>query len=256
MKKFLAAVIFFITGSMAHAAGPDFIWAGGGLKISNNSNPCAYADAFMLLKQADAMSLFTQPMITLRGGKPGVDLGFGGRTPMANGQVIGGWNLFFDYTSNNSHKRVGSGIELFHPNLSGHMNVYLPVSDESDNEEALPGLDLNFGIPIPNMPFISIWPGAYYYAGKDRGDMGGLSMMLRAQPIKPLIISLGGRNDALQAGRDESELYFKVDFTVPLDRLGKDLFAFNRGVYPLDIRNQIDSRVIREEFITFEHKRR
>ena len=256
MKKLLAVLILFLTGSMAHAAGLDFIWAGGGLKISNNSNPCYFADSFILIKQVDGMSLFTQPMLTIRGGKPGIDLGIGGRMPMMSGQVIGGWNLFVDYTSNNSHKRIGTGIELFHPNFSGHMNFYLPVSDEKDHEEAVPGLDLNFGIPIPNIPFLSLWPGVYYYAGKDRGDMGGMSMVLRAQPVRPLVISLGGRNDALQAGRDRSELFCKVEFIVPFDRLGKDLFAFDRGEYPMDIRSRMDNRVMREEFITFEHKKR
>ncbi|HPI92505.1 MAG TPA: inverse autotransporter beta domain-containing protein [Deltaproteobacteria bacterium] len=256
MKKLLAVVIFFIMGSATYAASPEFIWAGGGLKISSDSNPCYFADSFILLTQVEAMSLFTQPMVTFRGGKPGFDLGVGGRTPMLNGQIIGGWNLFVDYTSNNSHKRIGTGIEVFHPNFSGHMNLYLPVSGEEDDEEALPGLDLNVGIPIPNAPFLSLWPGFYYYAGDDREDMGGMSMVLRAQPIKPLVVSLGGRNDALQAGRDRSEFFLKVEFTVPFDRIGKDLFAFDVGGYPVDIRNQMDSRVMREEFITFEHKRR
>lgn len=256
MKKFLAAVIFFLTGSMVHAAGPEFIWAGGGLKISNDSNPCYFADSFVLLAQAGSMSVFTQPVLTVRGGKPGFDLGIGGRTPLMSGQIVGGWNLFFDYTSNNSHKRVGTGLEVFHPNFSGHMNLYLPVSDESDNEEAVPGVDLNFGIPFPNAPFISLWPGFYYYAGKDREDMGGLSMVLRAQPIRPLVVSIGGRNDTLQAGRDEAELFCRVEFTVPFDRLGKDLFAFDSGTYPLDVRNRMDNRVMREEFIAFEHKKR
>lgn len=256
MKTFLAAVVIFLMGGAVHAAGPEFIWAGGGLKLSNNSNPCFYADSFMLLQQVDAMSLFTQPMITLRGGKPGVDLGIGGRMPMMNGQVIGGWNLFIDYTSNNAHRRIGTGIEVFHPNFSGHMNLYLPVSGEKDGEEAVPGLDLNVGIPLPEAPFISLWPGFYYYAGKDEEDMGGISMVLRVQPAKPLVVSIGGRNDALQAGRDRSELFFRVDITVPFDRLGKDLFAFHLGEYPLDIRSQMDSRVMREEFITYERKKR
>jgi hypothetical protein len=86
--------------------------------------------------------------------------------------------------------------------------------------------------------------------------MGGLSMTARVQPIKPLVFSFGGRNDTLQAGRDESEFFFRVEFTIPFDRLGRDLFAFNRGEYPVEIRNQMDNRVVREEFITFEHKRR
>lgn len=256
MKKLIGALIICLAATLAHAEGPDFIWAGGGLKISNNSNPCTYADSFILLGQFDTMSLFTQPMITMRGGDLGLDLGLGGRMPVESGYMLAGWNVFVDYTSDNSHKRLGTGAELYHPNFSAHMNLYLPVSDEKDYTEALPGLDLTFGIPLPNAPFVSVWPGAYYYSGKDRQDKGGISMMVQVQPIKPLTLSLGGRNDALQAGRDSSELYFKVEFTVPFDRLGKDLFAFTLGEYPLDVKTQMDHRVMREEFITFEHKRR
>lgn len=256
MKKLLAVIVFLLAGGMACAAGPELIWAGGGIKVSNESNPCYFADTFLLLQQVDTMFLFTQPMLTMRGNKPGFDLGIGGRMPMAGDHVLGGWNLFVDYTSDNSHKRVGMGLEMYHPVVSGHMNFYLPVSDEKDGEEALPGLDLGFGIPVPNMPFISLWPGVYYYSGKDEENMSGMSLTLRAQPVRPLVISVGGRNDALQAGRDRSELFCRVELSVPFDRLGKDLFAFDPGEYPLDVRNRMDSRVMREEFITFEHKRR
>lgn len=256
MKKLIFAIIICLTGSMLYAVEPDLIWAGGGLKVSNQSNPCYYADAFVWLAQLDSMSLFSQPMLTLRGGEPGLDIGFGGRQLMLNGLVVGGCNLFYDYTTNNYHKRFGTGLEVYHSNFSGHMNLYLPVSNENKGEEALPGIDLAFGIPIPNAPFISLCPGFYYFAGRDREDMVGMSLMLEVQPVKDLFISVGGRNDALQAGRDRSELFFKLEFAIPLQRLGKDLLAFNYGEYPLDVKSQMDHRVMREDFITFENKRR
>ncbi len=256
MKKLILAIIFCLTGSMLYAIEPDLIWTGGGLKVSNQSNPCYYADGFVWLAQLDSMSLFSQPMLTLRGGKPGLDIGFGGRQPMLNGSVVGGCNLFYDYTTSNYHKRFGTGLEVYHSNFSGHMNLYLPVSNEHKGEEALPGIDLAFGIPIPNAPFVSLWPGLYYFAGRDRENMAGMSLMLQVQPIKSLFISVGSRNDALQSGRDRSELFFKLEFAIPLQRLGKDLLAFNYGEYPLDVKSQMDHHVMREGFITFENKRR
>ncbi len=252
------ALMVIVLSSAGHpdAAGADVIWAGGSHKMSNNSNPCSFVDAFILLHRLDDMALFTQPALTLKGGEIGFDLGFGGRSPLMNGEIVGGWNLFVDYTSDNSHKRLGTGVEVFHPNLSGHMNLYLPLSDEKGGEEALAGIDVTLGIPVPNAPFVSVWPGVYYYAGKDAEDKGGVSMALRVQPIRPVVLTLGGRNDALQAGRDESELFVRLDFTVPFDRLGKDLFSAYRPEYPLDVRGLMDTRVVREEFITIEHKRR
>ena len=256
MKKLIFAIIFCLAGSMLYAGAPDLIWTGGGLKVSNQSNPCYYADAFVWLAQLDSMSLFSQPMLTIKGGKPGLDIGVGGRQPMLNGLVVGGCNLFYDYTSNNYHKRFGTGLEVYHANFSGHMNLYLPVSNENKGEEALSGIDLTFGIPVPNAPFVSVWPGFYYFAGKDKEDMTGMSLMIQLQPIKSVFISAGGRNDTLQAGRARSELFFKLECAIPLQRLGKDLWAFNYGEYPLDVKSQMDHRVMREDFITFENKKR
>lgn len=259
MRRILSvvcAVVSIVAAGSMNAFCLDAVWAGGSHKISNNSNPCTIVDAFVLLAQVDDMSLFTQPALTLRGGEMGFDMGFGGRAPMLNGQIVGGWNLFFDYTSDNSHKRLGTGLEVFHPNLSGHVNFYLPLSDENGGEEALAGFDMTLGIPVPNAPFICLWPGFYYYSGKDREDKGGMSMAVSIQPIRPVKLTLGGRNDTLQAGRDESELYVRLDVSVPFDRLGKDLFSPYRPGYPLEVRNLMDSRVLREEFIVFERKLR
>lgn len=258
MRRFagsLSAVVLVLAACTLHAAdAPDVVWAGGGFKASNDSNPCYFVDTFVTLHQADTMSIFTQPVITVRGGDVGLDLGVGGRAPLMNGQIVGGWNLFYDYTTNNYHKRLGGGLEVFHSYLSGHMNVYLPVSDENDEEEALAGMDFILCIPVPNAAFISVRPGFYYYSGEDKGDKKGMSMELCLQPIKPLLLSIGGRNDTLQAGRNKSELYMKVEFSLPFDRLGKNLLEPYRPVYPIDVNTMMDSRVVREDFITYERK--
>lgn len=256
MKRILFTVIFSLVGSILYASGPELIWAGGGMKVSNESNPSYHADTFLLLTQLDSMSLFSQPMLTLKGSDVGFDLGFGGRQIMLNGLIVGGFNLFLDYTSDNSHKRLGSGLEVYHERFSGHMNIYLPLTDEKGDEEALPGIDFNVGVPVPNAPFISVWPGFYYYEGRDRENMVGMSMVLQIQPIKPVYVSFGARNDALQAGRDRSELFMKIACEIPLQRLGKDLLSFNFGEYPTDVKSQMAHRVMREDFITYERKKK
>lgn len=254
MRTVIAAVIFCLVSTMAFAIEPELIWAGGGLKLSNESNPCFTADSFVSLGRLDDMYLFSEPMLTLKGGKLGVDLGVGGRVPVMNGRAIAGYNIFFDYTGYHGHKRVGTGLELYHPNFSGHLNLYIPVSDERHGEEALPGFDLTLGIPIPDASFVSVWPGLYYYSGNDEDDIAGMSLAIRLNPMKPLTISIGGRNDALQSGRDKSEMFFKVEFAFPVQGMGKNAFVFNPGSYPLDVRTQMDHKVMREEFITYEIK--
>jgi hypothetical protein len=254
MRTFIAAVAFCLVSTMALAMEPDLIWAGGGLKLSNNSNPCYFADSFISLGQLDSMYLFSEPMLTIRGSKIGADLGVGARLPLLNGRIIGGYNLFLDYTSNEGHTRLGTGFEVYHPLFSTHMNFYLPISNERGGEEALPGFDLTFGIPLPNAPFITIWPGYFFYSGRDEADLKGLSLAVQVNPIKPLFLTFGGRSNTPQSGRDSSEMFMRAEVRIPLNRLGKDLFAINPGEYPTPVQSQMDHKVMREEFITFENK--
>ena len=255
MRTICVALFLCLLSTSVLAAPPEPIWAGGSMRLSDESRPGYTAETMISLGSVDSMYLFTQPMLTLTHAKLGVDLGLGTRMPAMSGQIITGYNLFFDYTGDNSHKRLGAGFEVFHSAFSAHMNVYLPISGENRGKEALPGFDLAMGIPIPDASFISLWPGMYFYSGRDRNDLKGLSLTMMIRPITPLAISIGGRNDALQSGRDKSELFFKAELTMPFKRLGKDLFAFDKGTYPIDVNTRMDHRVVRESFITYEKKR-
>ena len=90
------------------------------------------------------------------------------------------------------------------------------------------------GVPIPNFSFVSLWPGFYYYNGNDEDDLKGLSFAVQIQPMEVLSVRLGARNDALSDGEDESEIFARIDITFPMKRLGKDLFRFDKGTYPVD----------------------
>jgi hypothetical protein len=256
MKRSFLTIIACLICTTVYAAMPEPIWVGGSLKLSDEAKPGYIAETLVSLGQVDSMYLFTEPMLLFKNSEFGLDLGFGVRQPILSGQAIAGYNLFLDYTTDNNHKRVGAGLEVFYPTISGHLNFYLPFSDEHGGQEALPGLDLSLGIPIPNVGFISIWPNIYYYDGKDTDNVKGIGLEIKAQPTQAISISIGGRNDTIQAGRDDSELYAKFEITIPMKRLGKDLFAFDIGEYPRNINAMMDHRVVREPFITYEKKGR
>lgn len=255
------AIVLLLTaclwGTAASAVEPEIIWAGGALRLSDESSPAYMADTFVSLGQMDTSYIFLNPTAFVKERDLGIDLGVGTRLPVLAGQAIAGYNLFFDYTTDNYHKRVGTGAELFYPTFSAHLNVYLPISDTHKGEEALPGIDLTVGIPIPNAPFVTVWPGAYYYNGIDRSDMKGFSLAVEARPTRALSFTLGGRNDALESGRnDRGEIFIKFAVTIPMERLGEDLLKFERGQYPVNVNSQLDHSIVREPFITYEHKAR
>jgi len=255
MKRPIFTVLLILFASTAYAAGPELVWVGGSMRFTDESRPGYIADTMISFGQIDSIYLFTEPALTVKDSKAGANLVIGGRSPVLSGQAVAGYSVFFDYTADNNHKRVGAGAELLHPYFSGHLNIYLPISDDSHGEEALPGADLTLGIPVPNASFITFWPGLYYYNGNDRSDMQGFSLALEIKPMEVFSMSFGGRNDAIQSGRDESELYGKIEITIPMRRLGKDIFKMSRGQYPLDMNSQMDNRVVRERFITYEKKR-
>ena len=87
------------------------------------------------------------------------------------GKALAGYNLYFDYTTDNYHKRVTTGVELFYPTFSAHVNAYLPVSDEHKARRPC-RIDFTMGIPIPNASFITLWPGLYYSTARTRTTSG------------------------------------------------------------------------------------
>lgn len=250
---FIALFLSFATTCLA--ASPQVVWVGGGAQVSSQDRPAVVAETMISLGSYNAQTFFLNPLIDIKHGKAGLDLGVGSRAPLFSGTMIGGVNAFLDYTNDHNHRRVGLGAELWHPQCSSHLNVYLPLSDRNGNQEALPGLDLSFGIPIPNAAFLSIWPSLFYYDGHEEDDLKGMGIALQITPVKALTFTLGARNDTPAAGRDDNEVYARLDVTIPMSRLGKELFSFTRGVYPADVNSFMDRRVVRERFIAIEKPR-
>ncbi len=255
-KIWLTMLVILMTAAAARADMPQVVWVGGGAQTSNEDRPGYTADTMISLGSYGSLTPFVSPALTLKNGKAGTDLGLGVRVPLFSGQMIVGGNAFFDYTNDNNHRRVGLGAELFHPRFSGHLNAYLPLSDLNGHEEAVAGMDFNLGIPVPSASFVSIWPGFYYYNGHHEDDMKGLSFAVKVQPIEVLGITLGARNDTPAAGRDDNEIYARVELTIPMSMLDKNLFGFSKGVYPREIGAQMADRVVREQFIAVEKPRR
>jgi len=251
-KIWLTISVILAMASAVQADMPQVVWMGGGARVSNEDRPGYTADTMISLGSYGGLTPFVSPMITVENSKVGTDIGLGARMPVFGDQMIAGGNVFFDYTNDNNHRRVGLGAELFHPRFSGHVKAYLPLSDLHGHEEAVAGFDFNLGIPVPNAAFISIWPGFYYYNGHHEDDMRGLSFAITVRPIEVLSFTLGARNDTPAAGRDDHEIYGRIELTIPMSRLGKDLFSFQRGSYPREVNAQMADRVVREQFIAIE----
>jgi len=256
MRRFVLLLLFVSLSSMAMASKPELVWTGGSFTLSSEDSPGYSLDSFVSLGSYNSMYLFSEPILNLKHSELGISIGAGVRLPVLSGQAIMGYNAFYDYTDDHHHKRIGTGAEIYLKNFSAHMNIYLPLSSREGREEALAGMDFCVGIPIPlkDMGYISLWPGFYYFRGEDEDDMQGLSFEVHYQPMKIVTFSVGARNDALSAGKDDSEVFARVEVKIPMKRLGKDLFRFTKGMYPQDIRSYMDHSVVRQHWITYEKK--
>jgi hypothetical protein len=257
MRRLILLLVLFISlnSTEAFSAMPDVVWAGGGIMASNESRPGYMADTMIYFGTYGSTVFFTNPMLTLKNEKLGISIGGGGRFALFSDEIIGGLNGYFDYNNDHNHRRFAVGAEAFHKYGECHVNAYLPTSGMNSGEEALPGFDLNVGIPVPNYAFITIWPGIYYYSGRNGKDMQGLSFKLKAQPIKPVEIYLGARNDAPESGRNDNEIFAGIDITIPISGFDIDkMLKFYNPAYPIDIKSKLDSRVVRERFISYDYK--
>ena len=173
---------------------------------------------------------------------------------MFSGEIIGGINGYFDYNNDHNHRRFAVGAEAFQKFGSAYFNVYLPTSGLNDGQEALPGFDFNICIPIPNLAFITVWPGMFFYSGKHENDLIGVSIKVKAQPIKPLEVYLGFRSEAPESGRNTGEIFAGIDIAIPITGFDiEKLIKFYNPQYPLEINSQMGSRVVRERFISYEN---
>ncbi len=251
MRRILV-VLLLLFASPALAA--EIVWLGGGLEISNQTKPLSSFDMFTHLGDVEGITAFSETALTLRGADPGVSLGCGGRMPVMNDEALAGASIFYDYDGVESHQRIGLGGEFFHRDFSLHANVYLPLTRRKGGQEALPGLDVSAMVPIPGYEYLVVRPGLYYYQGQDESSLQGVDLALLFMPLEIMDITLGMRSDALDGGRDDTQVYLKVNVAVPMRKLGRDLLAVNLQSTPWNPFEQMANRVQRERAITFERK--
>lgn len=251
---FYSCLFLCMSAGIVHAAGPEVIWAGGSLKVSNEAKPEYAVEPFLGLGDIGSGNMFCEPVLRCKNSEIGLSLGVGTRTEVLSGQGIAGYNLFFDYTGDHNHKQIGAGAEFYHSDFSAHLNIYIPLSDRSGNQEALPGINLSADIPIPQAPFVSVCPGVYYFNGRDEDDLIGISLAMSIQPNEAITFRAGARNDALGSGRDNNEIFAVIDIAIPMNPQIKDMLRFNPVNAPVALSSYMDDPVRRYGVITYEKK--
>ncbi|VVH63935.1 hypothetical protein BSPWISOX_2626 [uncultured Gammaproteobacteria bacterium] len=97
-----------------------------------------------------------------------VNLGIGHRLLVEDDMAIAGINVFTDYESKSSHKRLSLGLEYQRANFSVNINKYHVFSDKKlvnglqKQERAMSGYDVKLSGQAPYLPWAKI-KGTYYH---------------------------------------------------------------------------------------------
>lgn len=203
----------------------------------NNSESWAYTDVFIPIYNYDRSIafgsnewlFFLNPKVVLSDGSTDEEnFGAGIRYLCADvlleeGFIIGA-NIFYDskYSINGvRHSQIGTGVEFLSKNFDLRGNYYQPTTEKkvvrdyyelgetSLNEylkweEALPGYDLEAGLPVPIIThFIETWVygGIYRYSSSLREDVEGTRWRLEINPA-PAFAFILEINDDNVSGED------------------------------------------------------
>ncbi|VVH61301.1 hypothetical protein BSPWISOX_1775 [uncultured Gammaproteobacteria bacterium] len=115
-----------------------------------------------------------------------INLGIGHRLLVEDDMAIAGINVFTDYQTKSSHKRLSLGLEYQRANFSANINKYHIFSDKKlvngSQKRALSGYDVKLSGQVPYLPWAKI-KGTYYYwdaktGSNIRGNILGVDIEL------------------------------------------------------------------------------
>ena len=146
--------------------------------------------------------LFTQGSIYFSdGNRETLNLGIGKRKLLYNDTLMLGANLFYDHELDYDHQRASLGIEAISSVASLRANQYYGLSGwqsglDNIKEKALNGNDVEFGAPLPYLPWANFYLRSFNWEGASgAADLKGDEMSLEAKLPFGLNVEVGKRSN-------------------------------------------------------------
>jgi adhesin/invasin len=233
-------------------------------QLETDKRPTFYLQAVQPLHQADDNSdaVFIQPRVSMRGGRSTYNLGMGYRR-LASENLLLGLNLFCDYQDMHRHGRLGFGFEALGEILEARVNSYfggitephVVAEGESSKtiERVVDGGDIEFGAPLPYLPWLKAYGSAFWYDFKDFTDKYGWKTRLEARVNDYWRMEFYTWDD----NKGDIEYGGRIRFNIAFNGLFdfRDAFKFSDEPYPQkDLSEQILIPVERNFDITVEKK--
>jgi adhesin/invasin len=203
-------------------------------------------------------TIFTQTSLYRKDDRTTVNIGLGYRNLSLNNTLMLGVNIFYDHEFPYDHQRLGLGVELKTSVGEINFNQYMKQSGWVSNgvvattERALSGYDLEFGMPLPYMNWVTVFGKSFVWDAVDGiYDIKGNDISLRAKlPSLPgLTIEIGHRKFNGTMKKDQN--FLKVEYNIMNTELPSQNVSWfsDQAYYLKDISDRRYQKVRRENLI-------
>jgi len=228
-----------------------------GIDAGTGQKPIWYFETVQPLYQSQAKdrTVFIQPRANKQGSDETLNLGLGYRWLTSNENWLLGINTFYDTTTEESHYRIGFGLEAVGKVLEGRLNTYWGLSDKrvieettttKTYEEVVDGADIEFGGPvIPHMPWLKLYGSGFWFDHKHSDDREGWRLRIRLDPVKCINTDIILWDD----NKGDTEIRGNISVRIPFDTLKDFKSAFklaDEKYVDRDLKKQMLVRVERD----------
>ena len=145
-----------------------------------------------------------------------INLGIGHRLLVEDDMAIAGINVFTDYQTKSSHKRLSLGLEYQRANFSANINKYHAFSDKKlinglqKQERAMSGYDVKLSGQAPYLPWAKIKGTYYYWDAKLGPDIKGNILGVDIELTPSVSFEFGQENNNTMDAKSYGKLTVKL----------------------------------------------
>ena len=200
------------------------------------------------IKKLNAGTIFNQTSINTHDDDETINIGFGLRRLIKDDMILLGSSVFYDHQLNQSHQRVGAGVEAISSIFDLRGNYYNGISERRKNKEglserALDGWDLQMDYHLPVKSDVSLFINAFEFKNpekastyRERGNKMGASATLGN-----FVIEAGYLDDNQQSDAYFGSIKFVLKTGESKDKSKKDYYALSEIEKPTTDQKMKDS---------------
>ena len=181
-----------------------------------------------LLDNEENITFFQGSALRHDGDRETVNLGLGHRIFLNNDALMLGLNAFYDHEFDYDHKRTSLGAEIRSSIVELNTNMYFAESNartgkNSITEEALDGLDLEFGGHVPYIPTWKLYAKHFDFEVPGANDFEGFEYSTEILVPNTGFTVIGGHKDY---DNHKDNWFLEISFNLwkinPSDKFVKD----------------------------------